>query len=242
MGLETTFLPLTCPDPGPVATKLFHRNRLTTALSGSAFKASQTSAHSYPEVLGAVLDACGGTHVHIGPLSDSQLEAIAAVLDARGIDRSRFVHVPVAPTLVEALRHERIDLLINTWPFGGARTAVEAMAAGVPVVWHSSHPSEDRIRLQMAWPGAPVWRHLSDLTAIVSGASTSWLAAQSGAARRHYEERHHPSLWRKFFAAPDGLSGLPLPQGYDASLFLPALWNDVLDRAIEVAADRVDGR
>ncbi len=240
LGLETIFLPLTCPDPGPARTTFLHRGPLTTALAGSAFKASQASAHDYPEVIAAVLHAGGGTHVHIGPLGDDQREEIWKTLHAGGIDRSRFVHVPIAPTLIEALWDERIDLLINTWPLGGARTAVEAMAAGVPVVWHSPHPGDDRIRLQMAWPGAPVWRHLSDLTAIVSGASAPWLDAQSGAARRHYEARHHPSLWRQFFAAPAASSGLPLPEGYDASLFLPALWSDLLDRAIEIADGRVD--
>jgi hypothetical protein len=240
LGLDTIFLPLTCPDPGSAQTILPRRDGLTTALAGSAFKASQDSAHDYPAVIAAMLHAGGGTHVHIGPLGDDQREAIAKTLHAGNIDRSRFVHVPVAPTLLKALRDERIDLLINTWPLGGARTAVEAMAAGVPVVWHSPHPSDDRLRLQMAWHGAPVWRHLSDLTAIVSSADATWLAAQAGAARRHYEARHHPSHWRQFFLAPDASSGLPMPEGYDASLFLPVLWSSVLDQAIEIADDRIE--
>jgi hypothetical protein len=240
LGLDTIFLPLTCPDPGSVQSTVPRRDRLTTALAGSAFKASQDSAHDYPSVIAAILHAGGGTHVHIGPLRDDQRGAIEKTLHAGGIDRSRFVHVPGAPTLLKALREERIDLLINTWPLGGARTAVEAMAAGVPVVWHSPHPCDDRLRLQMAWHGAPVWRHLSDLTAIVSRADPAWLAAQSGAARRHYEARHHPSHWRQFFLAPDASSGLPMPEGYDASLFLPVLWRSALDHAIEIADDRVE--
>ena len=235
MGLQTIFLPLTCPDPGPGPGGFLYRGRLRTALAGSAFKASQTSIHSYPEVLTAVLNASGGTHVHVGPLSDSQLEAIRTSLDARGIHRSRFVHVPVARTLVDALRAERVDLLINTWPYGGARTVVEAMAAGVPAVWHSPSPDDDLTRLHMAWPGAPVWRQLSDLTGIIRGADASWMATQSAAARRHYEARHHPSFWRQFFASPDSSSGLPLPDAYDASLFASTPWSELLRGAIEIA-------
>jgi hypothetical protein len=235
MGLETIFLPLTCPDPGPVRTGFLYRGRLRTALAGSAFKVSQTSVHSYPKVLAEMLNASGGTHVHIGPLAESQIEAIGAALDAHAIHRSRFVHVPVARTLVDALRDERVDLLINTWPYGGARTVVEAMAAGVPVVWHSPQPGDDLTRLHMAWPGAPVWRHLSDLTDIVRGADASWLEAQAAAARRRYETRHHPSFWRQFFASPDASPGLPLPDAYDASMFASTPWSDLLHGAVEIA-------
>jgi hypothetical protein len=236
LGLETMFLPITCPDPEPTRPPFLDRGRLTTALAGSAFKASQAFAHDYPAVTAAVLQASGGTHVHVGPLDGHQLTEIAKTLDASGIEQSRFIHVPVAPTLIEALRDERIDLLINTWPLGGARTVVEAMAAGVPVVWHSPHPNADRIRLQMAPPKAPVWRRVPDLAAIVSGADVRWLEWQSGVVRGHYETKHHPSLWKQFLAAPAASLGLPLPEGYDASLFLPALWNDLLGYALKSPA------
>jgi hypothetical protein len=240
LGLETTLLPITCPDPGPAPMTFLNRRHLTTALAGSAFKASQAFAHDYSEATAAVLQASGGTHVHIGPLNDQQLEEIGKALDATGTERSRFVHVPVASTLVKALRDEQVDLLINTWPLGGARTVVEAMAAGVPVVWHSPHPSLDRLRLQMAPSKAPVWRRLPDLAAIISGASRGWLESQSRVVRGHYESKHHPSLWKEFFAEPAEASGLPLPEGYDASLFLPALWTNLLEQALGVPLARID--
>jgi hypothetical protein len=105
------------------------------------------------------------------------------------------------------------------------------MAAGVPMVWHSPHPAFDRVRCQMAWPGAPVWRHPADLAALAAAADSDWLAAQSHAARRRYEQLHHPSRWRRFFAEGGAAAGEPLPAGFDAALHLPLLWDGVLDQA-----------
>jgi hypothetical protein len=230
-GLPSVWLPLTCPDPGAAAPQFRRRGRLTTALAGSQFKTGQPSTHRYPDVVAAVLRATGGVHVHVGPLFDSQLDAIGRTLAEAGIEASRFVHVPSAPTLVEALRDEGVDLLVNTWPLGGARTSVEAMAAGVPMVWHSPHPAFDRARCQMAWPGAPVWRHPSDLATLAAAADDAWLGEQSRAARRHYEQRHHPSRWRAFFAAPGDSAGDPLPEGFDASMHLSWLWDTLVETA-----------
>jgi len=240
-GLPSVWLPLTCPDPGAARPHFGRRGRLTTALSGSLSKTTQPSLHRYPEVVAAVLRATGGAHVHVGALLDFQLEAIGQALADAGVDTGRFIHVPSAPTLVDALRGEGVDLLVNTWPLGGARTAVEAMAAGVPMVWHSPHPAFDRARCQMAWPGAPLWRHPADLAALAAAADTAWLTAQSGAARRRYEQLHHPSRWRQFFADPGAATGEPLPDGFDATLHLPWLWETLLERATECDGPLRDG-
>ena len=96
-----------------------------------------------------MLNASGGTHIHIGPLSGSGLEAIAAMLDASGIDRSRFINVPVARTLVT--RFAMNVSICSSRRDGGARTAVEAMAAGVPMV--CIRLIQVRIAFACRWPG-----------------------------------------------------------------------------------------
>jgi hypothetical protein len=178
---------------------------------GSAFKASQASPHRYPDAIAAALHAGGGTAAH-RPL------ATIARRDRRrstpAASSGPFVHVPLAPTLIAVLRDERIDLLINTWR-SVARVVVEAMAAGIPVVWQSliqrrSHSSADGL------PGALVRRHLS----------ISPLSSRRQRPRRircraaHFELRHHPSCGGNF-CRPAASSAAPA-RGHDASLFLPA--------------------
>jgi hypothetical protein len=240
LGLDPIWLPLTCPDPEPAPRHWLRRGHLTTAFSGSVFKSDKANAYSYPEILTAVLRATGGMHVHWGSLHNAQREEIAGALDKAGIAPERFVYIPSVPTLAEGLRAEGVDLLLNSWPLGGARTSVEAMAAGIPVVWHSAHPSHDRIRLQMSYEGAEVWRQPADFINIVSKADASWLQAQSVAARKHYEDRHHPQHWRNFFAQPDSANGFPLPKGFDASMFLPAWWDHALDQFDPIDDPRFD--
>jgi hypothetical protein len=185
-------------------------------------------------MVASVLRSTGGTHVHWGALADLQHEQIGRALDKAGIAQTSFIHFSSTPTLVEGLRAQAVDVLLNSWPLGGARTSVEAMAAGVPMVWHSAQPSQDRVYLQMAYEGAAVWRQPADLQRILSGADAPWLEAQSAAARRRYEERHHPSHWRKFFSKPDREGGFPLPKEFDAALFLPAWWDQILEQYMEM--------
>lgn len=234
LGLRTDWLPLTCPDPGLPSADFLRRGRLTTALSGSIFKTTQETAVAYPEVVATVLRATGGTHLHIGPLKEDQRVTILNAVVTAGLSADQFVHVPVVPTLAGALRSEGVDLLLNSWPYGGARTAVEAAATGIPMAWHSPHPAEDRWLLQMAYPGAPVWRSHSDLVSLVTAADAPWLKEQSRAARTHYERSHHPDRWRQFFSTPEHGSGDALPEGFDATLFLPLLWRRLVDQAIEI--------
>ncbi len=240
LGLRSTWLPLTCPDPGPTPPAFLKHGRLTTACSGSLVKTWQDSSCPYRDVLGPLLRATGGRHVHIGPLKASHLADLDKMFEREGIERSRFIHVPVATTLADGLREAGVDLLLNTWPVGGARTVVEAMAAGIPIVWHAPHETVARLRRQMAYPGAALWCHISDLTALVARVDFQWLSTQSRAARRHYEERHHPLRWHQFFAAPDSVADPPLPAGFDASRFLPVLWDAMLDLAIDTHDARLE--
>lgn len=233
LGLPSIWLPVTCPDPGLPPPEFLRRGHLTTALSGSLFKTSQQPPVSYPEALNAVLRVTRGAHVHVGPLRKDLHDALLQAVSVAGLPPDRLIHVPVAPSLAGVLREQGVDLLLNTWPAGGARATVEAMASGVPVLWQSAHETVARFSIQMAYPGAGTWCHLSDLAALIAGADLDWLKAQSQVARRHFELRHHPSRWREFFQNDSPDAALPLPEGFDASGFLPALWNTLLDLALD---------
>jgi len=229
LGLKSSYLPLTCPDPGREERPFPAAGSLTTALSGNADKVGAMDNPTYPELVARVLSVTGGTHVHIGPLPPARLKGIAAHLRKKGVARERFVWVESAGSLVEALRRYRVDLVFNTYPRGGARTAVEAMAAGIPMLWHSPAPEFDAVRCQMRYPGAPLWRSVEDLERLLTRCDGRWLKAQSEAARSRYEEMHHPRKWKEFFLDLESRGNEELPGGFSALL----LTNDILMHALE---------
>lgn len=217
LGLPSDWLPLTCPDPGTNNRSFMTTGKVVTAVSGAYAKIAAMSFPPYPELVASILECTGGTHVHVGPLFPPLAAEIEEALSRSGLDRGRFIPVPEAPTLVHALKEHAVDLLLATYPYGGARTAVEAMAAAVPVTWRSPTADLDDVDTQMKYPGAFIWRTPDDLRDLLTGLDTSWLRRQGASARGHYEKLHHPRFWSKYFSSLDSASGRELPAGFDAA-------------------------
>ncbi len=220
LGIESVWLPITCPDPPRQASAFLASGRLVTATSATPWKyqvAEVRGGLRYEWLVAPMLAATGGVHWHFGPLPPTMLGSIHQTLDECGIDREQFRHVPHVPSLAEALVEAGVDVMLNSFPIPGGRTAVEGMAAGVPMLWHSPHASLDEFVAQMAYPGAVIWRQARDLTARLAAIDAAWLAEQSRLARATWEQRHHPRRWRSFFATPQD-PGEPLPPEYTAEL------------------------
>ncbi len=217
LGLRSAWVPLTCPDPGPRMGAFMSSGAIRTALGGGRDKVNRMNSPDYPELVATLLETTGGEHVHIGTLDKTTIRNVLSSLRRRGISRERVIWVPQAPTLVQALREYQVDLFVNTYPYGGARTAVEVMAAGVPMLWRSPTPDQDDFLTQMKYPGAPVWRGIEELQAILNQADRDWLSRQGGAARLWYEQMHHPRLWKESFTNLGPAFDRPLPAGFDAS-------------------------
>jgi hypothetical protein len=133
------------------------------------------------------------------------------------------------PTVAQVLREYDVDLVINTYPIGGARMAVEAMAAGVPTMWRSPTAELDTVLTQMKYPNAPVWRQLEDLRILLPQIDRDWLRRQGAAARSWYEQVHHPRFWAESFADSASAHGRQLPPGFDAAL----VTGHILEHALE---------
>lgn len=212
LGLESDYLPLTCEDRGTPPKRAFREGgTLVSATTGRMDKFPPDALPTLEDAITPLL-AAGGRHVHIGELDVTRTNAIRALLKERGMSGEQFRILRVVKDFQAALVDERIDLLLNSWPQGGARAVVEAMAAGVPVVWHSPHPLLTRLRCQLAYPGATIWHDLSELTTIASAATPEWLAEQSRLARQCFENRHHPRNWSAYFETGRGLD---LPDGFN---------------------------
>ncbi len=214
LGLHSALLPLSCPDHGKRDYPFLSDGSLTTALSGSAKKVAAIASPAYPGLVTSVLLTTGGRHVHIGPLPARMIRNIRGALQQNGLDAESFVHVPKTTSLETTLRHYSVDLMINTYPRGGAKTAVESMASGVPMLWNSPDPDLDEMRLQMKYPQAPFWRNQDELKQLLQSIDREWLMQQSTAARRWYEQKHHPKLWADFFSMNQFLATVEWPDSH----------------------------
>jgi hypothetical protein len=196
LGLDPIYLPVTCTDPGPPPVRTFCPDgRATLATSGSKHKFPQDTVPNLEDLV-LHIAALGHRHLHIGPLPADRTAALLRRLADRGFPPDTFRHIPATADFQKTLRDEPIDLLLNSWPLGGLRTVVEAMAAGLPVAWHSPHPADDLWNRQLAYPGSPVWRGLHDLDALLARPDPGFFAEQSRRARTAFDTRHHPALWK----------------------------------------------
>ena len=195
LGLENTYAPLTIADPGsPPAREL--TPPFTTASSGAAHK----FGNSYAENIARVLETTGGRHVHIGFLKEKRLDKIRAHLVGRGLGPERLEYIRWVPSLAKALIELKVALGIGSSPLGGARTAIESCAAGVPMLSH--HPAfSTRFGAGHLVPDTwPLWNSTDQLIALLADVDAAWIADEGRRGREFYESHHHPEQLCKALA------------------------------------------
>ncbi len=232
LNLPSAWVPLASPDPGSPLSDFMSTGRLRTALSGSSWKVKAMSSPNYPKLVANILAQTEGTHIHIGPLSKKMKRAIDTQLHCKGLKPEQFQQIPKVQTLAGALYDYKIDLMLNTYPHGGARTAVEAMSAGIPMLWRSRYRELDLWYGQTRFPEAMIWREEDDLLTLLKGVDREWLQKQGDAARSWYLLQHHPSLWQQAFSNLEPAFERKLPKGYDATLLLKGNFNNNLEKLI----------
>ncbi|RZL53663.1 MAG: glycosyltransferase, partial [Variovorax sp.] len=176
-------------------TQFLAAGTLTTCSSGRAEKFEPgTYRYDYFELLPQVMRVTGGTHVHIGHLEPARLLQLAQALAAAGVDASRFIHVPWVESIARALVDRDVDLYISSFPLGGGKATLEAMASGIPLLMHQSYRSRFLGGVDIAYPGAFVWRNVAELLGVFEGIDAGVLADHSERARRHYVRYHSDEL------------------------------------------------
>jgi glycosyltransferase involved in cell wall biosynthesis len=216
-GLNPLYIPLTIPDPGARDPQGFLAPRpLRTAVCASANKfTDQDYAYRYAEMVPFILARTDGEHLHIGPLPPDFLGLIAANLQRAGITAARFRHIANVPSLSRALGELDVDLYLTSFPGGGSKAGVEAMASGTPVLCHRNYLSRFGSGVaDMMYPDALFWHDHDSLAAALQAAqSRPELARQSALARAHFDTHHAPAVveqaWRD--GKPRGLEPPPLP-------------------------------
>jgi hypothetical protein len=195
-------LPLTCTDPASVSSGIeaavpsYDASVFTTATSGGANKFDRRLGQSYVELLKHRYLARSGRHVHFGPLRPETVFEIESLVSALG-RREDFVQIPFVPYLSVALAALRPNIYIGSFPMGGKRASIEAMAAGCPIAaWQSEgyHSAADII-----YPDRLRWNDLTELANIVGRSTKQNEDWQSRRSRAFFEEFHSESRLKESF-------------------------------------------
>lgn len=146
--------------------------------------------YQYLDLIGLILAATGGRHVHIGNLSTQQLARLHESLAKYGIESSRFEHIAWAESVSSALIDNGVDLYLASFPYGGGKSQIEAMATGMPTLIHRNYRSRVLSGIDLGYPGVLTWGDEHELNAVLRGLTPSLLQHHASCARQHFE-RHH---------------------------------------------------
>jgi hypothetical protein len=164
---------------------------LVSCTSGRPEKFDATNyLFDYLEIIPKMLAATGGRHIHIGELTKSMRVRLQATLLANGVDSARFVHIPWAPSVASALVESNVDVYISSFPLGGGKACIEAMAAGIPLLMHQNYRSRFHGGVDLAYPEAWIWSDETSLMKAIAQMSAVELTRHSSLSRAHYLRCH----------------------------------------------------
>jgi hypothetical protein len=201
--------PLTVRDQGHrVDRRFLARGHLTTCTSGGFekfefkhFREQIPYAYRYEDVVPYILQASGGTHIHIGKLSPPILSTIEEGMASLGIAPDRFIHVEFVPSLWKALLDLEIDVYVGSFPLGGGRAVIEAMGAGLPLIIHSNYRSCFFTDINEVYPGAMIWDRPPMLLRALRQLNPAMLRQHAEKARSFYDRNHRHGLLQAAIAA-----------------------------------------
>jgi len=194
-ALETVLLPPTCGEPVVAKVASWARDRqFLTVTSGSGYKFDLNGALSYLDILKERFAAREGAHVHIGSLSGEQKLRIEQHLDKLSC-RERFIYREHVPHLASALCELAPSVYIDSYPIGGARAIVEAMAAGLPICASNHDPNLDSS--SFCYPERLSWTHPAQVGIILAGLDPATLEHHTTLARTYFERNHSPRNFKQ---------------------------------------------
>lgn len=193
------YLPLVAPDLGDRAPPTQpETGGLVTCTAGGFNKLEVPYFVHYTDMVPAILQATGGRHIHFGRLTSLALRRIHRGLGKSGIAAEAFVYVPYVPSVWRALHEYAVDLYVASFPYGGGRTLVEVMGAGLPAVLHSHFASRMLGGVDMAYKEAFIWRNPEELLAYLRNVDRAALKREGQLARRWYETYHREEIMQRF--------------------------------------------
>jgi hypothetical protein len=194
-GLETVLLPPTSGEPVVSKTASWARDLpFLTVTSGSGHKFDLSGELSYLDILKERFTAREGAHVHIGSLSGEQKLCIEQHLGKLSC-RERFVHREHVPHLASALCELAPSVYLDSYPIGGGRALVEAMAAGLPICASSHDPNLDGT--SFCYPEHLSWTDPAQVGTILAGLDRAALERHAALSQTYFERNHSPRIFKQ---------------------------------------------
>ena len=226
--INSRYLPMSLKDLGmrPSDMEFKSGSDFITCTAAGFNKVEVPYFIQYVDIIPSMLKASGGKHIHFGRLTPFALSKIRAGLRKLGIPESSFIYIPFVSSVWKALHEHQVDMYITSFPYGGARTLIEVMGAGLPVAIHSHCTSRLLGTFDMVYEGAFVWRNPNELYDFIHKIDISILKKHSKLARNRYLGFHTEDIIAKALlenASP--LAAPPLNDGYTP---------DNLQRALDI--------
>ena len=205
---DNKYLPMASPDPleGMRLERSSTTGPLVTCTAAGANKIEQAYWPAYAEVIADVLSKTGGVHIHLGALSWRYRWRIRRNLRRNGVAPSAFRYLGRVRSVAHALLREKVDLYIASFPYPGARSLVEVMAAGVPVAAHDHCAHVFLSAMDMLPAGSCFWSRPGQLLDFIAAHDRGALQELGREARLHYEKFHTYAVMH------DSLAGDPQAQ------------------------------
>jgi len=93
-----------------------------------------------------------------------------------------------------------VDLYMTSFPYGGGKSQVEAMAAGLPVLVHQNYRSRFLSGIDIGYPGTLSWETPHELTKLLGSIDRTLLETHSEWASRHFQKHHSEAAFREAVA------------------------------------------
>ncbi|NHC08159.1 hypothetical protein [Azonexus fungiphilus] len=225
VGLQDNrYLPLTATDlQGSYTGDKLATTPMVTCTAAGFNKVEVSYFAQYVDVIPRVLKATGGRHIHIGRLTRLARWRLRQNMTRIGVPLDALVYIPHVHSVWRALHEHRVDLYINSFPYGGSKTMVEVMGAGVPIIVHRNIADRLIGGLDMAYDGAYSWRNPEELYQQLITCSREFLTEQSVLARAWYEKYHSESAISVILSTPDSLGEVPdLKPGFKVDVLMKA--------------------
>lgn len=117
-------------------------------LTFGSFNRSDKLTEGVVALWSRVLNAVPGSRMLLGGLSDaSQQENLAEQFARNGVDRGRVIFHPRAGLTEYLALHHQVDLILDTFPFGGFTVSCHAAWMGVPVLTLAGKTMSSRLGL-----------------------------------------------------------------------------------------------
>jgi hypothetical protein len=193
-NLQPFLVNLTVRDCGTV--RLVERHPIVGVTSGREGKYKGASEFSYGQLLAALFSAGVGRIFHIGDLPKWQRDEICAEVAANGQDASCVTFLPNVPSLSAKLIEISPDFYLVSHPLVGGKGTVEAMSAGLPILFARPASALPLLNVDMTFGTSVQFAELAQIPAAVRRLETEKdiLGMNS---RGVYEKYYLPAVFRE---------------------------------------------